>query len=84
MVRRTHAAYSVSIGKTQVPEFALHCYSENQVGSPARNPLAPARTAGGSSGGAAAAVAAGILPSRPEATEAAPSGYRPQPAGSSA
>ncbi|WP_147104123.1 amidase [Nesterenkonia populi] len=65
LVRRTHAAGAVSIGKTQVPEFGLHCYSENRVGPPARNPLDPSRTAGGSSGGAAAAVAAGILPFAP-------------------
>lgn len=62
LARRVHRAGAVSIGKTQVPEFGLPCYSENQLSAPARNPLSPDRTAGGSSGGGAAAVAAGILP----------------------
>lgn len=65
LARTVHHAGGISIGKTQVPEFGLPCYSENQLGLPARNPLAPDRTAGGSSGGAAAAVAAGILPFAP-------------------
>lgn len=65
LARTVHRAGGISIGKTQVPEFGLPCYSENQIGLPARNPLAPARTAGGSSGGGAAAVAAGILPFAP-------------------
>ncbi|MFC0582384.1 amidase [Micrococcoides hystricis] len=50
------------VGKTQVPEFALNAYSENLIAPPARNPLDPERTAGGSSGGTAAAVAARMLP----------------------
>lgn len=60
-----HRAGGISLGKTQVPEFGLPCYSENQLAEPARNPLALTRTAGGSSGGGAAAVAAGILPFAP-------------------
>lgn len=59
------AAGSISLGKTQVPEFGLTGYSENRVGSPARNPRDLARTAGGSSGGTAAAVAARLLPVAP-------------------
>lgn len=59
------AAGAVSIGKTQVPEFGLTGYSENLIADPARNPLDPTRTAGGSSGGAAAAVASGVLPFAP-------------------
>ena len=50
------------VGKTQVPEFALNAYSENLIAPPARNPLDPERTAGGSSGGTAAAIAAKMLP----------------------
>lgn len=62
---RTHRAGAISIGKTQVPEFGLPCYTENQLAEPARNPLDPSRTPGGSTGGGAAAVAAGILPFAP-------------------
>jgi amidase len=58
-------AGAISLGKTQVPEFGLTGYSENLIAAPARNPLDPTRTAGGSSGGAAAAVAAGLLPFSP-------------------
>lgn len=65
LARRVHRAGAVSIGKTQVPEFGLPCYSENQLGDPARNPLDPQRTSGGSTGGGGAAVAAGILPVAP-------------------
>ena len=53
---------AVLLGKTQVPEFLLNCYSENRAYPPARNPFALDCSAGGSSGGQAAAVAAGILP----------------------
>ncbi|WP_449276828.1 amidase [Leucobacter sp. GX24907] len=59
------SAGALSIGKTQVPEFGLTGYSENLIAAPARNPLDPSRTAGGSSGGSAAAVASGILPVAP-------------------
>ncbi|QIK63488.1 amidase [Leucobacter viscericola] len=58
-------AGALSLGKTQVPEFGLTGYSENLIVDPARNPLDPSRTAGGSSGGSAAAVAAGLLPFAP-------------------
>lgn len=61
LVARLREAGTVVLGKTTVPEFGLDSYSENLVGSPARNPLDPSRTPGGSSGGSAAAVAAGIL-----------------------
>lgn len=59
------ASGAVLLGKTQVPEFGLDCYSENLVAPPARNPHDPATGAGGSSGGQAAAVAAGMLPVAP-------------------
>lgn len=58
-------AGAISLGKTQVPEFGLSSYSENRIGPPARNPLDPALSPGGSSGGSAAAVAAGMLPFAP-------------------
>ena len=65
VVASLRAAGTVSLGKTQVPEFGLNCYSENLIAPPARNPFDPARTPGGSSGGSAAAVAAGLLPIAP-------------------
>ncbi|MBB3949999.1 amidase [Aureimonas jatrophae] len=52
----------VPFGRTTVPEFGLSLSSEPQAFPPARNPLDPRLTAGGSSGGAAAAVALGIVP----------------------
>ena len=75
----THHAGAVSIGKTQVPEFGLPCYSENQLIGPARNPLDPSRTAGGSSGGGAAAVAAGVLPFAPGNAGGGAVRIRPRP-----
>ena len=59
------SAGAICLGKTQVPEFGLSSYSENLIGPPARNPLDPSRSPGGSSGGSAAAVAAGMLPFAP-------------------
>lgn len=59
------SAGAISLGKTQVPEFGLNAYSENLIAPPARNPLDPTRTPGGSSGGCAAAVASGMLPFAP-------------------
>jgi amidase len=56
------AAGAVIIGKTATPEFGLPCYTETEIGPPARTPWDLARSAGGSSGGAAAAVATGLAP----------------------
>ncbi|MGO1183472.1 MAG: amidase [Micrococcaceae bacterium] len=58
-------AGAVFMGTTTTPEFGLPPHSENRLSPPARNPLDPTRTAGGSSGGAAAAVASGMLPVAP-------------------
>lgn len=55
------AAGAICIGKTQVPEFGLTAYSENDIAPPARNPHDPRLTAGGSSGGTAAAIAGGVI-----------------------
>lgn len=52
----------VNLGKTNVPEFGLTCYTESNVAPPARCPFNTEIGAGGSSGGAAVAVAAGMLP----------------------
>ncbi len=56
------AAGTISLGKTNTPEFGFPCYTDNDLAGPARCPWDPALLAGGSSGGAAAAVAAGLLP----------------------
>jgi len=62
VVHRLQDAGTISLGKTNVPEFGLPCYTEPDVAPPARTPWDLSRSAGGSSGGAAAAVAAGLLP----------------------
>ncbi|MHB8262356.1 MAG: amidase [Acidimicrobiales bacterium] len=62
VVTRIKQAGMISLGKTNVPEFGLPCYTEPDVAPPARSPHDPSRSAGGSSGGAAAAVAAGLVP----------------------
>jgi amidase len=61
-VRLLRAAGTISLGKTNTPEFGLCCYTDNDVVGPARSPWDPACNAGGSSGGSAAAVAAGLVP----------------------
>ena len=62
VVEKLRAAGTISLGKTNTPEFGLPCYSETHVAPPARTPWDLTRSAGGSSGGAGAAVAAGLLP----------------------
>jgi amidase len=62
VVTRLAQAGTVSIGKTNTPEFGFPCYTDNALVGPARCPWDPGRLAGGSSGGAAVAVAAGMLP----------------------
>ena len=56
------AAGTVMPGKTATPELGLPCYTETEIGPPARTPWDLSRSAGGSSGGAGAAVAAGLAP----------------------
>jgi amidase len=56
------AAGTISVGKTNTPEFGFPCYTDNVLVGPARCPWDRTRLAGGSSGGAAVAVAAGMLP----------------------
>ena len=62
VVTRLADAGTISIGKTNTPEFGFPCYTDNALVGPARCPWDPTRLAGGSSGGAAVAVAAGMLP----------------------
>jgi amidase len=56
------AAGAVFTGKTATPEFGLPCYTETEIGPPARTPWDTTRSAGGSSGGAGAAVSSGLAP----------------------
>ena len=62
VVTKLAAAGTISVGKTNTPEFGFPCYTDNALAGPARCPWDPTRLAGGSSGGAAVAVAAGMLP----------------------
>ncbi len=62
VVAELRKAGIVITGKTATPEFGLPCYTETQIGPPARTPWDLSRSAGGSSGGAAAAVSAGLAP----------------------
>ena len=62
VVTALRRAGTISLGKTNTPEFGLPCYTEPDVAPPARTPWDLTRSAGGSSGGAAAAVAAGLVP----------------------
>ncbi len=64
MVGKLESAGTISLGKTNTPEFGLPCYTEpaTEIAPPARTPWDLSRSAGGSSGGAGAAVAAGLVP----------------------
>ncbi len=52
----------ITLGKTNVPEFAAGSHTFNPLFGLTRNPYDPSRSAGGSSGGAAAALACGMHP----------------------
>lgn len=62
LVERVRRAGVVTIGKTNVPEFAAGSHTFNRVFGTTLNPVDPTRSAGGSSGGAACALAAGMVP----------------------
>jgi aspartyl-tRNA(Asn)/glutamyl-tRNA(Gln) amidotransferase subunit A len=60
VVARLRAAGAVIVGKTNLHEFALGTTNEDSAFGPARHPLDPSRSPGGSSGGSAASVVAGM------------------------
>ena len=62
IVQRLSAAGAITIGKTNLPEFAAGSQTFNAVFGATKNPYDPGKTCGGSSGGAAVAVACGMLP----------------------
>jgi len=57
---RLRAAGAVFIGKTNLHEFAFGTTSDDSGFGPARHPLDPSRSPGGSSGGSAISVATGM------------------------
>ena len=60
LVERLREAGAVILGKTNLPELAIHGYTESKTFGITRNPWNLERTVGGSSGGSGAAVAAGL------------------------
>lgn len=62
VVRRLREAGAVVVGKTNMPEFGQHPFTESQAHGNTRNPWDLSRTPGGSSGGTAVAVATGMVP----------------------
>ncbi len=61
-VSRIRGAGAVTIGKTNVPEWAAGSHTFNPIFGTTVNPYDQTRSAGGSSGGAAAALASGMVP----------------------
>jgi aspartyl-tRNA(Asn)/glutamyl-tRNA(Gln) amidotransferase subunit A len=62
VIERSRAAGLVTLGRTNMDEFAMGSSNESSHYGPVRNPWQHAAVPGGSSGGSAAAVAAGLAP----------------------
>ena len=59
-IERLRAAGAVFVGRTNLHEFALGTTNDESAFGPARHPLDPSRSPGGSSGGSAVSVADGM------------------------
>jgi aspartyl-tRNA(Asn)/glutamyl-tRNA(Gln) amidotransferase subunit A len=62
VVEKLAAAGAITLGKSNMDEFALGSASKSSFYGAVKNPWNPAHVPGGSSGGSAAAVAAGLAP----------------------
>lgn len=61
VVERILAAGGSIVGKTNLDDFSASGFGDTSVFGPARNPLRPTHSPGGSSSGSSAAVAAGLV-----------------------